>query len=186
MAQADEINCVFMIRIAITGPESTGKSWLAERLADHYRTTWVTEYARNYLENLDRPYTFDDILTIAQNQFFQENNLADKTRLLFCDTDFSVTYIWCMVKYGKCHNWIVEKLQENHYDLYLLCDIDLPWQFDALREHPEMRSELLTMYHDVMVAHGFNYRIVKGQGEQRLQNAISFVNEYLSPTIQNP
>ncbi len=168
-----------MIRISITGPESTGKSWLAQKLAEHYHTRWVPEYARQYLKEIDRTYTYDDILVIAQNQYKEENLAAQNTDLIFCDTDFIVTSIWCTVKYGKCHDWITDMLQENHYDLYLLCDIDLPWEFDPLREHPEMRTELFKMYRDMMGKHRFNYRIVNGTGEERLHNAIAFVDEYM-------
>jgi NadR type nicotinamide-nucleotide adenylyltransferase len=168
-----------MIRISITGPESTGKSWLARRLATHYHTRWVPEYARRYLEDINRPYTYNDILVIAKKQF-QEEELADKgTGLLFCDTDFCVTNIWCTVKYGKCHDWISSNLEKKHYSLYLLCNIDLPWQYDPLREHPEMRNELFGMYSDLLMKNQFNYRIVSGNGEERIENAIRFVDEYL-------
>jgi NadR type nicotinamide-nucleotide adenylyltransferase len=171
-----------MIRISVTGPESTGKSWLAQHLAEHYKTQWVHEYARKYLERINRPYMYDDILLIARNQFKEENALAQNNELLFCDTDFCVTTIWCNVKYGKCHPWITENLEQNHYNLYLLCDIDLPWQYDPLREHPEMRATLLGMYKDLLANHGFKYRIVSGTGDDRLHNAIAFVDEYLRST----
>lgn len=168
-----------MMRISITGPESTGKSWLAKRLAEHYQTTWVPEYAREYLEIINRPYTYDDILIISQKQSDEEDSASEKCDLLFCDTDFCVTSIWCRVKYGKCHEWITEKIEHNNYSLYLLCDIDLPWQYDPLREHPEMRSELFEMYRNLLMEQEFNYRVVNGTGGERLQNAISFVDEYL-------
>lgn len=173
-----------MIRISVTGPESTGKSWLAEQLAEHYKTAWVPEYARKYLEEIDRPYNYRDILEIAQKQFKEENIAAENAEVLFCDTDFCVTNIWCNVKYGKCHDWITKKLEQNNYALYLLCDIDLPWQYDPLREHPEMRSELFGMYRDLLLNHRFNYRVVKGTGEERLQNAVAFVDEYLNSIIK--
>ena len=172
-----------MMRISITGPESTGKSWLAQHLAGHYKTLWVPEYARKYLESINRPYTYDDILIIAQTQFEAENNASKMSDLLFCDTDFCVTNIWCKVKYGKSHPWITQKLEQNLYNLYLLCDIDLPWQYDPLREHPEMRATLFGMYQDLLSGHGFNYRIVSGTGDERLQNAIAFVDEYIRTAI---
>jgi NadR type nicotinamide-nucleotide adenylyltransferase len=172
------------MRISITGPESTGKSWLAGRLAEHYQTSWVPEYARKYLENIDRPYNYDDILVISQKQYEEENSSETNPGLLFCDTDFCVTSIWCNVKYGKCHEWITKNLELNNYGLFLLCDIDLPWQYDPLREHPEMRAELFEMYLDLLNKHRFNYRIVRETGEKRLKNAISIVDEYLL-TIKN-
>lgn len=168
-----------MIRISVTGPESTGKSWLAKRLAEHYHTQWVPEYARKYLEEINRPYDYNDILKIAQKQFEYENAATETTELLFCDTDFCVTSIWCEVKYKKCHDWITAKLEQNNYSLYLLCDIDLPWQCDPLREHPEMRSELFGMYINLLEEHRFNYCVVNGTGEERLHNAATFVDEHL-------
>jgi len=173
-----------MMRVSVTGPESTGKSWLAERLAEHYHTRWVPEYARKYLEGINRAYTYEDILVIARKQFEAENSAGNNSELLFCDTDFCVTSIWCNVKYGKCHEWIKTKLEQNQYSLYLLCDIDLPWQYDPLREHPEMRSELFGMYRDLLQEKLFNYRIVRGTGEVRLQNAIGFVDEYLQSILK--
>ncbi len=173
-----------MIRISITGPESTGKSWLAERLALHNNSVWVPEYAREYLREINRPYDFDDILLIAKKQFEQENSMTQKTGLLFCDTDFCVTSIWCSVKYGKNHEWIERKLKENNYNLYLLCDIDLPWEYDPLREHPQMRSELFGLYNNLLENNQFNYRIVSGLNEERLQNAIRFVDEYLQSVLR--
>jgi NadR type nicotinamide-nucleotide adenylyltransferase len=167
------------MRISITGPESTGKSWLARRLAEHYKTNWVPEYAREYLEIINRTYTYDDILTISQKQYEAENLAAEKSDLLLCDTDFCVTSIWCKVKYGECHKWITANLEKNNYDLYLLCNIDLPWHYDPLREHPEMRTELFEMYRDLLQEHRFNFRIVSGTGEERLKNAILIVDEYL-------
>ncbi len=169
-----------MIKISITGPESTGKSWLAQQLAEHYNTPWVPEFARQYFEEINRPYTFDDILHIAQKQYELENAAAESSNLLFCDTDFCVTSIWCNVKYGKCHDWITHKLEENHYNLYLLCDIDLPWEYDPMREHPDMRSELFGMYRTMLESNKFNFRIVSGTGTQRLQNAIRYVDAFLA------
>ncbi len=168
-----------MIKISITGPESTGKSWLASCLAEHYASAWVPEFARTYLEEIGRPYTYEDILYIAQQQHESEVKAGKHSGLVFCDTDFCVTRIWCQVKYGKCHPWIESELDKNEYGLYLLCDIDLPWQYDPLREHPEMRSELFSMYHNLLREKQFNFRIVSGMDNDRLQNAIRFVDEFL-------
>lgn len=167
-----------MVKVAITGPESTGKSWLTQRLAEHYHTEWVPEYAREYLDEIKRPYTYEDILVISKKQYCQENIAAKRNELLFCDTDFCVTNIWCKVKYNKCHEWIVEKTKANLYSIYLLCDIDLPWQYDPLREHPEMRKELFEMYSKLLAENNCNFHVVSGVGEERLQNAIRFVDDY--------
>ena len=95
-----------MIRkIAITGPESTGKTWLAENLAARYNTFWVPEFARRFLYGLGRPYNYEDILYIAKKQFIQNEEAFSKaSHFLFCDTELIVTKIWCQVKYGQCHS----------------------------------------------------------------------------------
>jgi NadR type nicotinamide-nucleotide adenylyltransferase len=165
-----------MMRIAITGPESTGKSWLAEQLAAWYGTSWVPEYAREYLERTQGKYQYEDILKIAKGQLKSEIRIEAKTKnILFCDTEFLVTRIWCEVKYGKVHPWILDNAETHPYDLFLLCNIDLPWQFDPLREHPEMRPYLFDRYVETLDNLGANYRIVSGTGEERLMNAVRFI-----------
>ncbi|MBL7137329.1 MAG: ATP-binding protein [Bacteroidales bacterium] len=170
-------------RIAITGPESTGKSMLAEQLASHYKTVWVPEYAREYIDQLDRPYAEHDILTIAKGQLIREKEgeaLLEKKKerrpYLFCDTEFLVTKIWSEVKFSRCDAWILQQLDAHSYDLYLLCYIDTPWEEDPQREHPHMREQLFNLYYDEMLERGWNFRVVSGLGEERLRNAIKFVD----------
>lgn len=169
-----------MIRtIAITGPESTGKSILAAGLARHYKTVWVPEFAREYLESLGRTYREDDIFQIARGQLESEKSLRPAARdFLFCDTELLVIKIWSMVKYGRCHPWILKKLENHGYDLYLLCDIDLPWQYDPLREHPESRQFLFDFYTRELNAAGLPYAVVSGSGPGRLINAVKIIDNY--------
>jgi Predicted ATPase/kinase involved in NAD metabolism len=169
-----------IIRIAITGPESTGKSWLAENLAKTYHTTWVPEYAREYLEKLNRPYTYDDILAIAHGQMESEDSalqMADK--FLFGDTECMVTKIWCDVKFERCHPWIIKQIEQRPYDLYLLCDIDLPWQPDPQREHPHLRKYLFDLYCTELTDRRLSFGIVKGIGEARLECAVEIINRLI-------
>ena len=167
-----------LIRIAITGPESTGKSDLAKNLAEHYRTVWVPEYAREYLDKLNREYNYEDILLIAKGQVKAETGMLEKAnRFLFADTEMIVLKIWCEVKYGKCHPWILNQLAKQNYDLYLLTDIDLPWQPDPLREHPDKRRELFNLYLDEMKKRNLPFEIVSGFGDQRLANAIEIIEK---------
>jgi NadR type nicotinamide-nucleotide adenylyltransferase len=165
-------------RIAITGPESTGKSWLAENLAKTYLCKWVPEFARSYIESLDRPYNYNDILEIAKGQIASEDELlhtADK--YLFADTDCLVTKIWCDVIYGKCHNWIIQQLKQRPHDLYLLCDVDLPWEPDPLREHPHLRKYLFGLYFDELKLRNLPFEIISGTGNARLQCATEAINK---------
>jgi NadR type nicotinamide-nucleotide adenylyltransferase len=168
-------------RIAITGPESTGKSWLAEHLAGWFNTRWVPEYAREYLQKSGRPYTREDILVIAKGQLRNEKKLASETDgLLFCDTEMLVTKIWGEVKFGQSEPWIARQFREHRYDLYLLCDIDLPWEYDPLREHPDHRQFLYDLYLKNLYNAGLPFHVIRGTGTARLDAAIQVINNFLN------
>ncbi len=167
-------------RIAITGPESTGKTWLAQHLASHYQTVYVPEYAVEYLKKNGPDYNQEDIVNIAKGQLKQENELVEKSkRLLFCDTDLMVTKIWSKVVFGSVPRWIEQKVKEHQYDLYLLCYPDIEWEYAPFRQNPDDRDYLFGLYEEEMQKQHFNYRIIKGHGNQRLKNAINFVDELI-------
>ena len=129
-----------MKKIVIIGPESTGKSTLCEQLAAHYNTVWVKEYAREYLLKNGTNYSFENLLAISKGQIELEDRAAAKLSTiylptgqaghqpstLFYDTDMYVMKVWCEFVFEKCHHWILNRIVERKYDLYLLCNIDLP------------------------------------------------------------
>jgi len=167
-------------RVAITGPESTGKSWLTKQLAMHYQTQRVDEYAREYLLKNGPGYNQDDVIQIAKGQLEREEIAAEQSRdLLFCDTDMLVVKIWAEVVFGQCPVWIEQQFNNHHYDLYLLCAPDIPWKPDPLRENPDNRDELFTHYEKTLIRYEFPYHIVTGRGNKRLKNAVHFVDEIL-------
>jgi len=167
-------------KIVVTGPESTGKSTLCEQLAANYDTQWVPEYAREYLMNLGRPYTYDDLLIIARGQLQQEDRILAslQTPLVFIDTDMYVMKVWCEYVFGKCHSFILDEIVKRKYDLYLLCNTDLPWVADELREYPDLesRERLYHMYKDLMINQSTPWREISGGYEERLEKAILIVN----------
>jgi nicotinamide riboside kinase len=216
-------------KIAIIGPESTGKSTLCKQLAAHYGTAWVPEYAREYLSMHGTSYTYGSLLEIAKGQV----NLEDKTlealtahlfnpelpsglapsgstpsdtvslgsgafgsaplglapfdfapldfargaANLFIDTEMYVMKVWSEFVFGKCHQWIIDQIVERRYDLYLLCNIDLPWEPDPLREYPdpEPRRQLFHIYKDILINQHVPWHIISGNYEQRLQSGIAAV-----------
>jgi len=163
-------------RIAITGPESTGKSELCKKLSEYYGELWVPEYSREYLSNIDGPYNYGDILAIAHGQYNMEQKaLGLAKHYLFCDTDFMVTHIWCMVKYGKSHEWITRMASTNPYDFTLLCNIDIPWVYDPMRENENDREYLFNLYVSELKIRNIKFGVVQGQGELRLLNAIKIL-----------
>lgn len=162
-------------RILILGPESTGKSTLAEDLANHFGEPWVPEFAREYLEQNNRPYQFEDLVEIGKGQVAFEDKLAEKAKnFLFCDTDLRVIHIWSEHRFGKTDSWVLDEIARRKYDLILLTDTDLPWTPDPQREYPEleMRQYFFKKYLQLAEESGFSYLIVSGDQETRLQTAV--------------
>lgn len=170
-------------KIVVIGGESTGKSTLCEQLASIYKTAWVEEYARTYLENLNRPYVQDDLLVIAKGQVASEEYfIQDADRLLFCDTDLHVIKVWSEFKYGEFDPVISEMMKRNSYDGYILTSPDFPWKEDPLREHPEpsLREHFFSVYHTIVAESGLPYCIVKGNKSERMQIAREFIDKLLN------
>lgn len=170
-------------RIAIIGPESTGKSTLCEQLAAYYGTSWVPEYAREHLLQKGPKYTYDDLLVIARRQLALEDEISGSTNrpLVFVDTDMYVMKIWAEFVFQRCHQWIIDRIVERKYALYLLCNIDLPWEKDELREYPdfEPRAKLFNMYRDNLINQNVPWKLISGNSEERFQTAVTAVNRLL-------
>jgi NadR type nicotinamide-nucleotide adenylyltransferase len=174
-------------KIVIIGPESTGKSSLSEELANYYHTQWCPEFAREYLLRHGTQYKFQDLLDIAHGQISLEEQSAEKLRtsanlggeekLLFIDTDMYVMKVWCEFVFGDCHLWILDQIARRKYDLYLLCNTDLPWVKDELREYPDLetREKLFRIYKDHMLNQDVPWAEIRGQKEERLNMAVRAV-----------
>lgn len=169
-------------KIAIIGPECTGKSTLCEQLAQHYNSLWCPEFAREYLLTKGTDYIYEDLLTIAKGQIALEEEYISKMRTpLFIDTDMYVMKVWCEFVFSNCHRYILDQIVERKYDLYLFCNIDLPWVKDELREYPDLatRQVLYLIYKDIMVNQPVPWIDIHGDYEQRLQIAIHAVDKLL-------
>ena len=192
-------------RIVAIGPESTGKSTLCAALSKHYKTVWVPEYAREFLK-IHKEYTYDDLLIIAKGQIKMEDEIAlsleqsamsseqlagtnerkdiDENRkqslekLLFIDTDMYVMQVWCEFVYNRCHNWILSQIATRKYDGYLLCNIDLPWEQDGMREYPDKktREKLYHYYKELMINQSVPWIEISGNHGERLEKSVGFVN----------
>ena len=171
-------------KIVVIGPESTGKSTLCAELATHYKTVWVPEYAREFLE-IHHEYNYDDLLTIAKGQVRLEDETALRCQLsamsypLFIDTDMYVMKVWCEYVYNRCHNWILNQIATRQYDGYLLCNVDLPWQQDGMREYPEkkIREKLYHYYKELMINQSVPWVDISGNHEERFRKAVEFVDQ---------
>jgi NadR type nicotinamide-nucleotide adenylyltransferase len=167
-------------KVAVIGPECTGKSDLSAFLAEHFKTVWVPEYARGYLDNLPRPYQQDDLLTIAHGQLRIEDAWeGEANRVLICDTNLYVVKIWSDFKYGMVHPEILKAIQTRKYDLYLLTNIDIPWLEDPQREHPDQREKLYSIYRNEMLQQSVPFVEIKGEREARRAAATEAIEKLL-------
>lgn len=167
--------------VAITGAESTGKSTLSEQLSQHFEIPFEPEFARDYVRKIGNKYTFSDVEFIARKQVKQYEELAQSDhKLVILDTWLLITKVWFDVVFQKVPDWIEEGIQKLPIDLFLVCDTDLPWMPDDVRENGgENRLKLHARYLNEIKSYGFQFHIVSGTGAERTQNAISCLNGLL-------
>jgi NadR type nicotinamide-nucleotide adenylyltransferase len=168
-------------KIAIVGPESTGKSTMSQQLAKFYKVPWVPEYARYYCAALTTDCTLQDEINMFHGQLaLEEAVLATaQTDFIICDTTFVTVKIWSDEMLGETPQIVLDALKNKPYDFYLLLDIDLPWQDDPLRDFPHKRQHFMQIWHQELKSLNANYQVISGI-ETRLQNAITAINKFLN------
>lgn len=174
-----------MYKIAIIGPESTGKSELAQKLADYFVCDWVPEYAREYIENINRKYNFEDISKIAQQQIDEQTKYSniETDGFVFFDTELIITKVWFEYCYSKVPDFVLNQMNQHFFDLYLLCNFDLEWIPDPVREHGDDRSYFFELYKLEIEKTGRPYNIISGKGALRLENAIQAINDHIKQKL---
>jgi NadR type nicotinamide-nucleotide adenylyltransferase len=172
-----------LVKVVIFGPESTGKTTLSRQLAAHYKTIWVPEFARAYLQKKwDTSKEIcqkEDILPIAKGQIQLENKLVkEANKILICDTDVLETKVYSEQFYnGFVPTELDEMIKDNEYNLYLLTYIDTPWIADDLRDRPNERKEMFTAFENALQKHNKKYILLKGNKQDRFQKATLAIDE---------
>lgn len=174
-----------ILKIVLFGPESTGKSTLAQQLAQQYQTVFVPEYSRIYAEMqllCGKTLTKDDVSEIAEGQLKLEIELLTKAnKILFCDTDLLETKVYSEMYYNDyCPSQLEDFAHQKTCDLYLLTNVDLPWVADNIRDKPLAREEQFNIFEAALKKYNKPYEIIEGNEEERLQNAIRYVDELLN------
>ena len=173
-----------MKRVVLIGSESTGKTTLARRLAEHYDVEWVPEFVRDYAERKGDALVFDDHAPIAHGQIALEDEYRVRATerdapLLLQDTDLLSTAVYCSHYYGKCPFWITEAAKARSPDLYLLLDIDLPWIADPARDRGHMRDEMQSLFRQAVEQSGVPFVVVSGDADARFAGARTAIDELL-------
>ncbi|MDQ6528005.1 DUF4301 family protein [Flavobacterium sp. LHD-85] len=171
-----------IIKIALFGPESTGKTTLAKQLADYYETEWVPEFARDYLqekwEENKHICVADDMMPIAYGQTALENEkLVNANKYLFCDTNLMVTKVFSEMYYGFCDPLLNEAALKHEYDLFFLTDIDVPWEKDDIRDTPEGRETVFSVFKQTLIDTKKPFITLSGDKETRLAKATAIIDE---------
>ncbi|MCM5661835.1 AAA family ATPase [Galbibacter mesophilus] len=175
-----------LIKVVLFGPESTGKTTLAETLANQYNTKWVPEYMREYLqEKWDKEKKIcepKDLLPIAEGQMLWENNLSDKAnKILFCDTNLLELKVYSEAYYnGYCPEPIEKYALKNEYNLYFLTYIDVPWEEDDLRDKPNDRENMFLRFKNTLETNNIQYVLLKGDFKTRLQTASNHIEKLIN------
>lgn len=167
-------------RIALIGSESSGKTTLCKELAEHYQTVWLPEFAREYVAEIKRKYTIDDIEHCYKEQLKEEDRLLNEANeYIFTDTELIMAKVWSEDVFKKVPKWIEENIEPTKYDLYLLAYYDLPWEHDPVRENPHRREFLFEWYKRELEARRFPFSIISGKGNKRLLSAIEAIESRL-------
>lgn len=166
-----------IIRVVLTGSESTGKSTLAARLAEHYGGLLVPEFVRSFVEERGGTIDFSDHGPIARGQMALEDAaLAHGDRLVVQDTDLLSTVVYCRHYFGRCPEWIEQEALARRPDLYLLCDIDLAWTHDGVRDRGDRRDEMQALFREAVAGTAVPIVLIRGVGDVRFEQACSAID----------
>lgn len=171
----------FLKKVVLSGPESVGKSVLSEKLAKHYKTTFVEEYGRTYCEGIGMDLTELDFAHIAGGHLLKEDEASrNANKVLICDTDLIVTQIWAEIFLGYCPQWIIEMSHQRKYDLYILLKPDVPWVDDGTRAFEDIRKSQFERLQEELESRNCNYVIIEGDFEERFEKAVFEIDKLLS------
>lgn len=164
-------------RVCLIGPECTGKTTLAEQLADHFGVPWVAEFAREYALRVGRLLTVDDVEPIARGQMALEDAAPQPTTpsLAILDTDLISTVVYATHYYGTCPEWIETEARSRKADLYLLTDIDVPWTIDDVRDSAAARKTLHRLFAGTLATYGADFAGIHGDRETRFAAAVAAI-----------
>jgi NadR type nicotinamide-nucleotide adenylyltransferase len=169
------------LRIAILGPESSGKTTLCRFLASYFETAYANEFVRGYLRRGHVISCSEDLFTVAKRQLEVEDRRIKKAnRFLFCDTELINLKVWSEQAFGGCDPRLLELVSNQRYDLYLLLKPDLPWSHDGIRQGEADRAQLFEIYRQEIERTGTPCLEVKGDKDRRHEAVMEKLREWMT------
>lgn len=166
-----------LFRVVVTGSECTGKTTLARQLAEHYSVEFAPEYVRTFAETVGGRLQFTDHGPIARGQMALEDEyVARASGLLIHDTDLLSTAVYCSHYFDRCPDWIDAAAADRRANLYLVCDIDVPWTPDDLRNRGDRRPEMHALFISAVEESGARWELMTGDEETRLEKARGLID----------
>ena len=174
----------YAVRVALLGPESTGKTTLAARLAAAFGTVWVPEYGREHTAAIaaregrafQDAFTLEDIATIATVQAEREDRAArDANKVLFCDTELLTTRVWSEIFFERCPEGVMAASERREYPLYLLLAPDVPWIDDGTRAFGDVRDAHFDRLRTTLDELGRPYEVISGSYDERFAQSVDII-----------
>lgn len=173
----DVVRSHYVQRVCLFGPESSGKSTLARALGDHFKTVVVPEYGRTYTEVFGPQVGEVDLMEIVAGHLASVKAAKMISGpVMIEDTDPIMTAVWSDMLVGARDDYF-ETFQE-HADLYILCDIDIPWVDDGTRYFPEEedRKRFFDLCKGELLDRNVPFVVVRGTVEERLEVAVEAID----------
>lgn len=163
------------MRVILTGAECSGKTTLANQVAEVTQSSLLPEQARIYLDQKGLDYNPVDLLHILVKHDEEEMKLSESNDNYICDTDALTLYLWYLIKYGEHQPLIYDYWREHNDGLYIVCAPVEPWEADPQREHPEGRDLIHLNYIEMLTHHRCNFEVIDGTSEERLSRVIQLM-----------
>lgn len=176
-----------MIKVVLTGSESTGKTELARRLGEHFHVPVAEEFVRSYAAERHGKLAFSDHGPIARGQMASEDAAVARARdLVILDTDLASTVAYCEHYFGRCPPWIEDEARARAAQLYLLLKPDVPWKPDGVRDRGERREEMHELFRRKLQDWGLNCVEIGGERDERFQDALEAIEAVTGDKRREP